>query len=132
MSEAQDYLGRPFALEGLVIKGEGRGKRLGVPTANLSLNADLMLPTRGVYVTETVSRGMTYRSVTNVGKNPTFKDDGPSIVETHILDFEGDIYGETIEVKFLSWLREEKKFASVDELLTQIHADIGKARVHSN
>lgn len=130
MVEAQDMLGRPFALEGLVVKGEGRGKRLGVPTANLQLSPDLMLPARGVYITETVSRGMVYRSVTNVGKNPTFKDDGPSWVETHILDFDGDIYGETIEVRFLQRLRDEKKFASVDELLAQIHRDIGTARGH--
>ena len=73
---------------------------------------------------------MVYRSVTNVGKNPTFKDDGPSWVETHILDFDGDIYGETIEVRFLKRLRDEKKFSSVDELLNQIHRDIGLARDH--
>lgn len=131
MREAIDFLGRPFSLEGLVVKGEGRGKRLGVPTANLQLNPDLMLPARGVYITETLSRGMSYRSVTNVGKNPTFKEDGPSIVETHILDFDGDIYGEMIEVRFLDRLRDEKKFSSVEELLAQIHADIEKARAHA-
>jgi len=130
MPEAQEMMGRPFSLEGVVVKGEGRGKRLGVPTANLQLSVDLMLPARGVYVTETVSRGMVYKSVTNVGKNPTFKDDGPSWVETHILDFDGDIYGETLEVRFHKRLREEKKFASVDELLAQIHRDIGSAREH--
>lgn len=132
VKEAQEMLGRPFTLEGLVVKGEGRGKRLGVPTANLQLESDIMLPARGVYVTETVSRGMVYRSVTNVGKNPTFKDDGPSWVETHILDFDGDIYGEPLEVRFLKRLREEKKFSSVEELLKQIHFDIGLARAHSN
>ena len=132
VEETQEYLGRPFSLEGLVVKGEGRGKRLGVPTANLKLNPDLMLPARGVYITETVSRGMIFRSVTNVGKNPTFKEDGPSWVETHILDFDGDIYGETIEVKFLKRLREEKKFSSVENLLKQIHLDIGLARAYDH
>lgn len=132
VEEAQEFLGRPFSLEGLVVKGEGRGKRLGVPTANLKLDPDLMLPTRGVYITETVSRGMIFRSVTNVGKNPTFKEDGPSWVETHILDFDGDIYGENIEVRFLKRLRDEKKFSSVEELLKQIHLDIGLARAHTH
>lgn len=130
MSEAEQMLGRPFSLEGVVVKGEGRGRRLGVPTANLQLSSDLMLPARGVYVTETVSRGMVYRSVTNVGKNPTFKEDGPSWVETHILGFDGDIYGESIEVRFLKRLREEKKFASVEDLLQQIHFDMKMAREH--
>jgi riboflavin kinase/FMN adenylyltransferase len=127
---ARGWLGRPFTLEGLVVKGEGRGKRIGVPTANLRLNDDLMLPRRGVYVTETASRGMVYRSVTNVGINPTFLAGHKTIVETHILDFDGDIYGETIEVRFLARLRDEQRFANVGELVAQIHADRERARVH--
>jgi len=128
---ARELLGRPYTLEGLVVKGEGRGRRIGVPTANLRLDEDLMLPRRGVYVTETASRGMIYRSVTNVGLNPTFQETNRPVVETNILDFDGDIYGETIEVRFLARLRDERRFASVEELVTQIHLDREKARAHS-
>lgn len=130
VEEANLLLGRPFALEGLVVKGEGRGRRIGVPTANLQLAADLMLPGIGVYVTETLSRGMIHRSVTNVGRNPTFKEGGPAVVETHLLDFDGDLYGEVLEVRFLKFLRTEKKFPSVDALLEQIHKDIETSRAY--
>lgn len=130
VKSVHDFLGRPFSLEGLVVKGEGRGRRLGVPTANMKLDSDLMLPSRGVYVSECSSRGMTYRSVTNVGYNPTFKDTQVPVVETHILDFDGDIYGEVIEVHFLDRLREERKFPSVDALVAQIHADMERARAY--
>ncbi len=126
--EAHAMLGRLYTLEGLVVKGEGRGKRLGVPTANMQVDQDVLLPKPGVYVTETASRGMLYRSVTNIGRNPTFKD-GPELsVETHILDFDGDIYGEGLEVRFLDRLRDERKFPGVDALLDQIKQDIGRAR----
>jgi riboflavin kinase/FMN adenylyltransferase len=130
VQSVQELLGRPFSLEGLVVKGEGRGRRLGVPTANMKLDLDLMLPARGVYVSECSSRGMTYRSVTNVGVNPTFKDGQLPVVETHILDFDGDIYGEVIDVHFLGRLRDERKFPSVDALVAQIRTDMEKARAY--
>jgi riboflavin kinase / FMN adenylyltransferase len=126
----KELLGRPFSLEGLVVKGEGRGRRLGVPTANMKLDPDLLLPARGVYVSECSSRGMLYRSVTNVGFNPTFKDSQVPVVETHILDFDGDIYGEVIEVHFLERLRDERKFLSVDALVEQIRTDVESSRAY--
>ncbi|MBY0516198.1 MAG: bifunctional riboflavin kinase/FAD synthetase [Bacteriovoracaceae bacterium] len=124
ISSANDLLGRPFSLSGIVIKGEGRGKKIGIPTANLQIDRDLLIPATGVYVTQTSFSGMNYRSVTNVGHNPTFSEDRALSVETHIIDFNGDIYGENIEVNFYSRIRSEMKFSSVNELVAQVRKDI--------
>jgi riboflavin kinase/FMN adenylyltransferase len=131
IKEANKMLGRAFSLDGIVIKGEGRGKKIGIPTANLQIDRDLLIPSTGVYVTETHFSGMKYRSVTNVGHNPTFSEDRALSVETHIIDFNGDIYGEKIEVNFFSRLRSEMKFSSVNELVAQVRRDIELSREYS-
>jgi len=128
MLKARELLGRPFSIEGIVVKGEGRGKRIGVPTANLQIDSDIIHPAGGVYVTETSTKKMTYRSVTNIGQNPTFKDDKKLTIETHLIDFEEDLYGETLEVKFLERLRAEKKFSTVNDLIEQIKKDIQRGK----
>lgn len=128
MIKARELLGRPFSIEGIVVKGEGRGKRIGIPTANLQIDSDIIHPAGGVYVTETSTKKMTYRSVTNIGHNPTFKDDKKLTVETHLIDFEDDLYGETLEVKFLERLRAEKKFSTVNDLIEQIKKDIQRGK----
>jgi riboflavin kinase/FMN adenylyltransferase len=128
MIKARSLLGRPFLIEGIVVKGEGRGKRIGVPTANLQIDTDIIHPASGVYVTETSTKNMTYRSVTNIGHNPTFKDNKKLTIETHLIDFDEDLYGETLEVKFLERLRSEKKFATVNDLIEQIKKDIQLGR----
>jgi riboflavin kinase / FMN adenylyltransferase len=127
MAEVQNILGRPFTLEGVVIKGEGRGKKIGFPTANIQVNADLILPQKGVYVTRTIYKEMTFKSITNIGHNPTFKDTNDLHVETNIFDFESDIYGEQLEIEFLQKIRDEKKFPTVNDLITQIRLDVESA-----
>ncbi len=128
LSEVRDILGRNFCLEGVVVKGEGRGKRIGFPTANIQVNPDLIVPQKGVYVTRTCYEGMTYQSVTNIGNNPTFKDTNQIHIETNILDFDNDIYGENLEIEFLSKVRDERKFATVNDLIEQIKLDVQFSR----
>lgn len=123
-------LGRPFFLRGLVWRGEGRGRKIGVPTANLRTEPR-KYPKVGVYATRCLWRGKWHKSISNIGYNPTFKGDGsdlPLKIETHLLDFEADMYGDEIQVDFHAFLRPEQKFSGVDSLLTQIRADIECAR----
>jgi riboflavin kinase / FMN adenylyltransferase len=132
VEEAAVVLGRPFRLEGVVVKGEGRGKKIGFPTANIQVHADLIVPQKGVYITRTVYNGMTYQSITNIGNNPTFKDSHLVHIETNLFDFDTDIYGETIEIEFLQKVRDEKKFATVNELIEQIRRDVQEAKSFLN
>lgn len=125
---ANQLLNRPFFLEGLVQRGDGRGKQIGFPTANMKINGECVIPSFGVYVTKTLCRGMQYQAITNIGVRPTFKNDFIPLIETHIFDFNQDIYGEIITVQFFAKLRDEKKFNSVNELLNQINQDIAQAR----
>jgi riboflavin kinase/FMN adenylyltransferase len=118
---ARRMLGRPFALAGEVTEGAGRGRMLEFPTANLAVENE-MIPSRGVYVTETQVLAGRHPSITNVGVRPTFGE-GALAVETHILDFEEDIYGERMELGFLARLRDEKRFDSPSELADQIARD---------
>jgi riboflavin kinase/FMN adenylyltransferase len=126
--EANLMLSRPFHLEGVVVKGEGRGKKIGFPTANIQASSDVIIPQKGVYVTRTVHKGMTYQSVTNIGINPTFKDTETLSVETNIFDFETDIYGEPLEIQFMHKLRDERKFPTVNDLIAQIRSDVEAAK----
>ena len=123
-----DLLGRPFFVTGVVLKGRGRGRQIGFPTANINVSEKRIFPRRGVYITETSYRNMVYHSITNVGINPTFKNSGKVSIETNIFDFDNEIYGEGIKVKFLKRVREEKKFSSVNDLVLQISKDIQFAR----
>lgn len=120
---ANTMLGRSFYTEGLVVKGEGRGKKIGFPTANIKIDNETIIPERGVYVTETLYKGTKYKSVTNIGLNPTFTESEELNIETHIIDFDIDIYGELLRVSFLDKIRKEKKFESVNLLVEQINKD---------
>lgn len=130
VDQARKMLGRSFYIPGLVEKGDQRGRILGFPTANLSTNAEVY-PKTGVYATYTRVRDEIYKSVTNVGYNPTFVDshgkNKPLKIETHILNFNKDIYGEEIEVHFEQFIRPEIKFAGIEELKAQIKHDISTA-----
>jgi riboflavin kinase/FMN adenylyltransferase len=118
---AARMLGRPFALLGEVVRGDGRGRNLQCPTANLAFENELV-PRPGVYVTETVALATRCASVTNVGYRPTVG--GASLsVETHLLDFDEDLYGERLEVRFLAHLRDEQRFDSLPELADQLARD---------
>jgi riboflavin kinase/FMN adenylyltransferase len=123
---ARRMLGRPYGIEGVVTKGRGVGKELLYPTANLEIE-NRVLPTDGVYVTLTLIDGVWRRSVTNIGKRPTFGGDPESKVEAHIIDFDEDLYGRTIRVRVLHRLRGERKFSSIDELKSQITLDRDRA-----
>jgi riboflavin kinase/FMN adenylyltransferase len=127
VTHASLLLGRPFALTGPVVSGTETGRRFTFPTLNLLPEQEL-LPARGVYVTRTLLKNdnKTYRSVTNIGMRPTFNGSSLS-VETHLLDFLGDVDADRIEVRFWKRLREEKKFASAEELRAQIARDITQA-----
>lgn len=124
VGEVPALLGRNYFLCGRVIKGEGRGRQIGFPTANLGYDLNMIMPSNGVYITRTRLSNMTYESVTNVGVNPTFTDGYEIHVETHLLGFSRDIYGEEMSVEFVKKIRDEKKFASVNELVTQIGIDV--------
>lgn len=126
--EVNEVLNRPYHLEGVVVKGQGRGKKIGFPTANVQVGEDLMIPTKGVYITRTIYKGMTYQSITNIGNNPTFNDGMELHVETNLFDFDLDIYGEKIDIEFLHKIRDEKKFSTVNELIAQIKADVEIAK----
>lgn len=128
IDEVKDILQRPFHLEGVVVKGEGRGKKIGFPTANIQVSQDLLVPHKGVYVTRTIYKGMTFKSVTNIGSNPTFKDGSQIHIETNLFDFDTDIYGELLDIQFLHKIRDEKKFPTVNDLISQIKADVDFAK----
>jgi len=120
-ARAWRMLGRPFAVSGEVVEGSGRARELQFPTANLLVENEL-LPSAGVYVTETVALAARHPSVTNVGVRPTFGGTDLT-VETHLLEFEGDLYGERVEVRFLARVRDEMRFDSAFELADQIARD---------
>lgn len=126
VEEAGALLGRHFAIEGTVVQGARRGRELGFPTANLSTENEL-LPPHGVYATFSTIGGIVHPGVTNVGVRPTF--DGPPAlgVETHLLGFAGDLYGQRQELAFVQRLRDERRFPDVDALREQIAADVRRA-----
>ncbi|MGE0882170.1 MAG: bifunctional riboflavin kinase/FAD synthetase [Blastocatellales bacterium] len=123
---ARRMLGRPYGIEGTVTRGHGIGRQLLYPTANLEIQ-NRVLPADGVYVTLALVDGVWQRSVTNIGKRPTFGGEAESKVETHLIDFDQDLYGQTIRVRVLHRLRGEKKFSGVDELRAQITRDRERA-----
>ncbi len=119
-------MGRPYQIVGEIVTGHRRGRTIGFPTANIDSKNELF-PKRGVYIVYAAVKGHTYQGVANVGFNPTFGDEKIS-VETHILDFDEDIYGEELVVAFMSRLRSEVKFDGVDSLVEQINKDVVRAR----
>ena len=127
MEEVQALLGRPFSLRGPVVLGDQRGRTIGFPTLNIGVSADRALPPDGVYVTRAYFPTGNFSAVTNVGTRPTF-DGSSRRVETHVFDFEGDMYGEVVTVELLHRLREERKFEGIDALVAQIQLDSAAAR----
>ena len=124
---AADFLGRRYSVEGIVIEGAKRGKSLlNTPTANL-MTANELLPKDGVYAVTVELNGKTFGGATNIGHNPTFKDKKFSF-ETHILDFDGDLRGKTLKVNFISRIRDEMKFAKIEDLSARLKQDIDNIR----
>ena len=127
LDSAARMLGRPFSLLGTVVHGDHRGRTLGFPTANLDLHHEVR-PPQGIYSSRVLFERQVYKALTCIGIRPTFESQTPrEVVEVHLLDFNGDLYGNDIEVRFLRWLREERRFPSVDALIAQMNRD--KAQV---
>ncbi len=122
-----EYLGRSFSLSGPVVSGDRRGRTLGYPTANIAVDAVQTLLPNGVYATWAHIDGKLFKSVTNIGKRPTFGDKEPT-VETFIIDFQGDLYGKEVKLDIIDLIRHEKKFANTEDLKKQIAADIEFSR----
>ena len=124
---AEKALGRPYAVFGRVVPGRKMGQKLGFPTANVE-TAGLQLPPDGVYAAGVRIGDKTFRGIANLGLRPTVSTDHQRVLEVHLFDFEGDLYGMEIEVEFLRFIRGEKKFASVEDLREQIARDIAAVR----
>jgi riboflavin kinase/FMN adenylyltransferase len=121
-------LGRPFSLRGPVVTGDRRGRTLGFPTANMAIGLDRALPAFGVYVTRAFLREVAHQSCTNIGVRPTFNVGPRPTVESFILDFDGEIYGQELTIELLHRLRGEVKFDSAEELIEAMRGDIRQTR----
>lgn len=128
LSDVRAMLGRPFAVYGEVLQGKHYGRTIGFPTLNQAAPEEKILPPNGVYATRVWIGGVCYPSVTNVGVRPTFDDGEHRTVETHVLDFSGNLYGQNIRVDFYAFIRPEQKFSSAEELKERIQGDILRVR----
>jgi riboflavin kinase/FMN adenylyltransferase len=124
---ARRMLGRPYGVEGVIIRGNRRGHTIGFPTANLKPH-NRVIPKFGVYATATLIDGIWRKSITNIGVRPTFENDAEPSIETFVFDFDGDLYGNVLRVRFLHRIRDERKFNGIDELKAQIEKDTKRAR----
>lgn len=124
VNELPYYLGRFFEVEGTVVHGDKRGRKIGFPTANIEIQEPFMIPKTGVYAVLFTDGQMNYQGVCNLGVKPTFTTNvqAPSL-EVHIFDFEGDLYEKEVKVTFCEFIRDEKKFDGITELIEQIEKD---------
>jgi riboflavin kinase / FMN adenylyltransferase len=127
MERVTALLGRPYKLAGPVVHGFERGRTIGFPTANISVAADRAMPALGVYATRARVAGHVLKGATNIGRRPTF-DAGHISIETHLIDFEGDVYGERMEIEIVQRIRGEVKFDGPEALIAQISKDVERAR----
>lgn len=129
VADAARLLGHLYSLHGVVIHGDGRGRSIGIPTANIDYSRDKVIPPNGIYACWVTIGPEKYRAMTNIGINPTFTPDKRTQnVEAHLLDFDRDLYDQDIKVEFVERLRDEFKYPSVEALVSQIHLDIERGR----
>jgi riboflavin kinase/FMN adenylyltransferase len=128
VDEAGALLGHAYSLDGSVVRGDQRGRTIGFPTANLCTENEL-LPPHGVYATTVRIRDVVHASVTNIGVRPTVDHSGRTTIETHIFNFDRDIYGAPVRLGFVQRIRDERAFETLEQLRAQIEADCGRARV---
>jgi riboflavin kinase / FMN adenylyltransferase len=126
-TKANEYLGRSYKLTGKIVRGFGRGRTIGFPTTNIQVSERRLVPQNGVYITSAMINGNEYKSITNVGLNPTFSNSDTVKIESHHFGFNEDIYDRTIEIAFLERIRDERKFNSAVELTKQISLDVKNA-----
>jgi riboflavin kinase / FMN adenylyltransferase len=126
VDEAGALLGHSYALAGTIVEGRRRGRELGFPTANLQTDNEL-IPPHGVYATTLTVDGIVHAAITNVGVNPTFGDNGATTIETHVLHYNRELYGQRVQLGFVQRLRDERRFDDVDALRAQIEADCRRA-----
>jgi riboflavin kinase/FMN adenylyltransferase len=124
VAQAAGLLEAPFQIEGVVVEGDARGRDLGMPTANLEPPQRVVLPAPGVYA----GTALGHPAAISIGVRPTFEHEGRLLIEAHLLDFEGDLYGEPLRIAFLDRLRDELRFDSVDELVDQMQKDVEETR----
>jgi riboflavin kinase/FMN adenylyltransferase len=129
IADAAQLLGRYPAVSGTVVRGSRRGHELGFPTANLAMDERLITPPDGVYAARVLWQGANHAGVVNVGRRPTFEQDGQTVVEAHVLDFTGDLYGKSVRVEFVERLRPEQRFESASELIGQMQTDVADVRL---
>jgi riboflavin kinase/FMN adenylyltransferase len=127
VEQAAEWLARPYSVKGPVVHGEQRGRKIGYPTANISVWDQQIIPANGVYAGWATLDGQRYMAVTNVGVRPTFDGEGVT-VEAHLLDFDQDIYGQELQFEFVARLRGEQRFNGIDALIAQIRADADAGR----
>jgi riboflavin kinase / FMN adenylyltransferase len=128
VAQAGRFLGSPFQLRGEVVGGDKRGRELGFPTANLVPDDALVCPGHGVYACVAEAGGRRWGAAVNVGVRPTFVTGRGELVEAHLLDFDGDLYGSELRLHFLERLRGERRFASAEDLVEQMHRDVLRTR----
>jgi riboflavin kinase/FMN adenylyltransferase len=129
VDQAAGWLGRTYSIKGQVERGDGRGRKIGVPTANLRVPPGKLIPADGIYATWAWVGGGKVPAATSIGLRPTFESTAPErTVEAHLLDFDQDLYGQEIRLEFVTWLRAEKKFDSIDTLVEQMQDDITRSR----
>lgn len=129
VSDAARLLGRYPSISGAVVHGAHRGHELGFPTANLSLNERMMTPPNGVYASRVGWDTTLHPGVVNIGQRPTFDEESRPLLEAHVLDFTGDLYGKKVRVEFIERLRSEQRFNGAEALITQMKADAAQARL---
>ena len=127
LDEATRFLGRNPSVRGRVVKGDQRGRQLGFPTANLAIAERRLIPADGIYAVRVKIGDAWHGGAANIGIRPTF-DHGHRLVEVYVLDFDGDLYDQVIEVQFIKRLREERKFESIDALIAQMKRDVEETR----
>jgi riboflavin kinase/FMN adenylyltransferase len=126
---ANQLIGRNYRICGQVVTGDGRGRTIGFPTANIEPVEDYVIPLKGVYAVRCTVHGLVYNAVMNIGTKPTFTDNELKItLEAHLFDFEQSIYNEKMEVEFIHYIRSERKFAGINELIQQIKQDAAEAK----
>jgi riboflavin kinase/FMN adenylyltransferase len=129
VASAAADLGRPYFVRGPVVHGDGRGRHINVPTANLQVPPGKLIPGDGIYATWAWADGGRHAAATSIGLRPTFESASPGrTLEAYLLDFDRDLYGQELKLEFVAWLRAEMKFPSAEALIVQIHADVARTR----